>query len=151
MGALITLLFFMVTPVMAFECPSYDPIRDPVETHIEEASDILFGRVSKGEFFPQNGHNGEVKVSFDIFSTIKGTLSKNTEIIVEAFAGKTNIELGQTYVIFLYGNNRIELCNLKIKLFTDIDTLEELKEHSERKDMRSSKKLAPIISYIEKI
>ncbi|WP_331353180.1 hypothetical protein [Cellvibrio sp. UBA7671] len=151
MRAFFALLFFMVAPVMAFECPGYDPMRDPVETHIEKASDILFGRVSKGEFFPNNGYGGEIKISFEIFSTIKGTLSKNTEIIVEAFAGETDIELGQSYIIFLYGNNRIDFCNLKIRLFTDIDTLNELKEHSERKDMRSAKKLAPIISYIEKI
>lgn len=151
MRALFALLLFTVTPVMAFECPGYDPMRDPVEKHIEKASDILFGRVSKGEFFPNNGYNGEVKISFEIFTTIKGTLSTNTEIIVEAFAGRTDIELGQSYVIFLYGNNRIDFCNLKIRLFTEIDTLEELKEHSERKDMRSSKKLAPIINYIEKI
>jgi hypothetical protein len=151
MRALFVLLFFIVAPAMAFECPDYDPMRDPVEKHIEKASDILFGRVLKGEFLPSNGYNGEVKISFEIFKTIKGPLNTSTEIIVEAFAGRTKIELGQSYVIFLYGNNRIDFCNLKIRLFTDIDTLEELKEHSERKDMRSSKKLVPIISYIEKI
>ena len=150
MRALFVFLFFIVTPVMAFECPGYDPMLDPVEKHIEKASDILFGRVSKGEFF-SNGYYGEVKISFEIFTTIKGPLSTNTEIIVEAFAGRTDIELGQSYVIFLYGNNRIDFCNLKIRLFTEIDTLEELKEHSKRKDMQSSKKLEPLINYIEKI
>lgn len=139
MRVLFILLVFIVTPAMAFECPGYDPMRDPVEKHIEKASDILFGRVSNGEFFPNNGYSGEVKISFEIFTTIKGAQSKSTEIIVEAFAGRTGIELGQSYVIFLYGNNRIDFCNLKIRLFTEIDTLEELKEHSERKDMRSSK------------
>ncbi len=151
MKALFVLLLFIVAPAIAFECSSYDPIGDPVEKHIEKASDILFGRVQKGELLPSNGYSEEVKITFEIFKNIKGPLNKSTEIVVEAFAGRTNIELGQAYVIFLYGNNRINFCNLKIRLFTDIDTLEELKEHSERKDMRSSKKLVPIVSYIEKI
>jgi len=149
--ALATFILYMAASAMAFECPGYDAMQDPVEKHIEKASDILFGRVTKGEFFPNNGHSGELKISFDIFSTIKGNLNTNTEVIVEAFAGRTGIELGQSYVIFLYGNNRIDSCNLKIKLFTDIDTLPELKDYSERKDMHASKRLIPIINYIEKI
>ena len=36
MRALFVLLFVIVAPAMAFECPGYDPMRDSVETHIEK-------------------------------------------------------------------------------------------------------------------
>lgn len=129
--------------VSSFECIGYDAKTDPLEHHLNVASEIHFGRIAQGVY---NG-KGETTFSFEILHVIKGDNLNHIALTYDHWAGPSDLKIGQTYIIFLYKNREIDECNLIIETYAD--SFDELILEGKRKDIQWSSDIEKIIQYEE--
>lgn len=144
-----TLLFAVIWsfPVNAWECGEYDKYEQPLEKHLELASDVVIGDVVKGEVGVEARNVYDVKIVLRPTLTLKGNISKDTELYTSSHSPFYRFELGGTYAVFLYGKNEVSFCNLVLPFWNSIDSLQDLENYVGRKDIEGIEKYRPLLEY----
>lgn len=139
-------LVLMSSFALAWECGSYDRFGQPIQKHLELATDVLIGTVIEGKLEEEFN----VRLKFKVTLPVKGGLRNEIELTTSSYPPNTKFYIGGHYAVFLYGSNDIDFCNTVFELWTPINSIEELSEFAKRKDTGLSEKIEVIAKYAEK-
>ncbi len=139
----------MSCAVSAWECGYYDQYSQSVEEHLEMASEVFFGRVLSGSVESEGENGFDVSIEVDVLLGVKGDLEDRITLFTHPMPPFPEFILGGSYVFFLYGNTELDFCNYLIETAVPIDSLDELKEYSKRRDLRTVEKIRKVLMYIE--
>ncbi|WP_299775537.1 hypothetical protein [uncultured Pseudoteredinibacter sp.] len=148
----IFIFFFLSTVscvVSAWECGDYDKYSQSVGQHLEIASDVFFGRVLSGSVESEGENGFDVSIEVDVLLEVKGDLEDRITLFTHSQPPFPEFILGGSYVFFLYGNTSLDFCNYLIETAVPIDSLDELREYSKRRDIRSVEQVREVLMYIE--
>lgn len=138
-------LVFMSSFSLAWECGSYDKYGQPIQKHLELATNVLIGTVIEGKLDGESN----IKIKFKVTVPVKGGFTNEMELIIGSDPPIEKFYIGGSYVVFFYGSNAIDFCNMVLELWTPINSIEEFKEYAKRKDTGLSEKLEIIAKYME--
>lgn len=138
-------LICMSSLTLAWECGSYDKYGQPIQKHLEIATDVLIGTVIEGKL----EGSSNIKLKFKITLPVKGSLTNEIELTTGSDSPGEKFYIGGNYVVFLYGSNEIDFCNMVFELWTPINSLEELNEYAKRKDIELIEKVEVIAKFLE--
>lgn len=137
---------------LAFSIASYatECIEGPItldvhtttEQHWDLASDVIFGKVLRGSYSPNDESRFDVSFDFEVLKSFKGGKSGIASLLSPSHE---SISLGHSYIIFLYGHDHISRCAKIIDLFPGTNDLETLYYHSKRKDLGFAKDVGEIL------
>ncbi|WP_323816578.1 hypothetical protein [Cellvibrio sp. NN19] len=120
-------LLLITQTCLAWEClDGYDRYKDPIETHISKATEIIFGTLVSGNF---EKRNGLINFEMSILKSFKGKLSGNVSLKTNRDAYFGDLILGGNYIIFLYGSKEIDFCGVVVKLepyYNRVDRLNKI-------------------------
>lgn len=127
----LTLLFTAsINIASAFECdPRRDATQADIETLYENASDVVFVQITKGELL-----NTHISYTAKVIENLKGNTNSEIEIIDREHFNTRDITIGNAYIIYLYDNTEIDFCTPILDLWS-ASTRDELIKVSERRDI----------------
>jgi hypothetical protein len=131
--ALILLFTASTNIASTFECdPRRDATQADIETLYENASDVVFVQITKGELL-----NTHISYTAKVIENLKGNTNSEIEIIDREHFNARDITIGNAYIIYLYDNTEIDFCTPMLDLWS-VSTRDELITFSERKDIRQA-------------
>src|SRR5690606_4888000 len=87
---------------LAWECGSYDKYSQPVEKHLEIATDVFIGTVLEGKLEDSYSIDLKLKVTLPI----KGNLKTEVELTTNSEPINDRFYIGGHYIVFLYGSSK---------------------------------------------
>jgi len=129
---------------LAWECGSYDKYSQPVEKHLEIATDVFIGTVLEGKLEDSYSIDLKLKVTLPI----KGNLKTEVELTTNSEPINDRFYIGGHYIVFLYGSSKIDFCNMILEVVTPVNSLDELKEYVKRKDIEGTEKVGVVAKYL---
>lgn len=143
-------LILISSSSLAWECYTYDKYNQPIEEHLELASDVFVGTVIEGKFEESSGPESDIKLKLKVTLPVKGSNLKEIEISTSSHSPNPSFYIGGNYVIFLYGSKKIDFCSMVLELWTPVSSQEELAEYSKRKDSEGIKRVVAVENYLKK-
>lgn len=143
-------LILISSSSLAWECHPYDKYSQPIEQHLEMASDVLVGTVIEGKLDDPLSQESGITLKLKITLPVKGLQSNEIELLAGSSSPDPSFSIGGNYVVFLYGSKKIDFCSMVLELWTPVTSKEELIEYSKRKDIEGIEKIISIANYVNK-
>ncbi|MDO3388249.1 hypothetical protein QWI17_20550 [Gilvimarinus sp. SDUM040013] len=152
LGYMKVLVFLLVCAishsVSAWECGKYDRDKFSLETHYEYATEIFFGKVLEGRVNKSKKYESDMEFIVEPTLVLKGNLKTPVKLTTYSTPPYDPVALGYSYLIFLYGSNKVDYCGVFIET-TDVDSREEFVDLSKRKDVYYAEYIRQILAIYE--
>lgn len=137
------LLLFLLTVSLrlaAFECFEVDKFEGTIEKNFELASDVIFGKVLRG-----NASDSKVDFIFDISYALKGSKLGKLKLSTGSGVIYPQVALGGDYLLFLYSQDEIGMCDPIYEMPYPIGSYVDFEEFVLRKDLLLAKELEKLL------
>lgn len=144
--AILLMCLLWISPVVfAFECYGPDKYQWSLKQNYEKADSVFFAQVIYGTSLPEDS---SVKFEVLVNLAVKGNAAGHMSLSTGRSLLYPPIELAGYYLFFLYGDNKIDMCDPIYNIGFEVNSIEALNSLSERKDLEISQVLSEIASYI---
>ena len=131
---------------MAFECFGPDKYEWSIKKNFDLAESVFFAQVISGSAIPGDS---QVKFKVIVQLPVKGEIYGEMELTTGKSHMYPSIQLFGNYLVFLYGDNKIEMCDPMYNVEFEIDSIEKLDMLSKRDDIELSKLFTEISTYVK--
>lgn len=120
---------FFSAQIYAWECPENRGDFD-TRTHWHVAEDVLLGRVIGGIYLEHSPNGGQREYVFRINESLKGKREGVIAITIKDDGITNGMDIGQSYVVFLYGQDSIDFCSKVIAVpASSMQGLDQMKDY----------------------
>lgn len=115
---------------VAIECSYPDKYSRKINEHVDIASKIFLGAVTKSEFDMERNpsYGDQISVNFSVIQNFKGTEQKSITVKSSPESLLEPISIGFSYVVFLYEDNYLDsVCGYVIPFGYYVDSIEIMK------------------------
>lgn len=131
------ILLLISTASQAWSCSGTAPgLSASLEKHVNAASDIYLGRPINAFLISEAD---KIVFELEVSETLKGNNINYVTLTTSDDPPNPDIAIGIYYIIFLYGNSKIDFCGVALNI-GDISSMEELKKAVSRTDYFSENK-----------
>lgn len=121
-----TFILFLSSSSWAYECPNQDKYSQAFDDHINQAFEIFLGQIISGSFDLNQQYGYESNLIALVHHVFKGTNTKTVKLTTSVDQFLDPIEIGGSYIFFLFGSNTLDHYSERISLNPDVQTLSAL-------------------------
>lgn len=146
---LLIILILISQNVFSWECPETNNSYD-LDTHWKLATDVFWGKVVEGKYTKRKDYENDIDFTVEIYDIFKGNLKNKVDLSTSHEALFHGVEIGENYIFFLYGDNKLDFCGILVEVQHHIETLDRLNEFYSRDEGGVLKVIKYVQSHAQK-